>query len=82
MQKNHVILTATSLVLILSAFNVISAEENTTQTSDAKSVAWYVANIRDAKTKNQECHDNPSLKSSNECTNALHALQISFTGGN
>jgi hypothetical protein len=82
MQKNTIILIATSLALILSAFKVISAEETTQTTEEAKTVAWYVANVKEARTKNQECHDNPSIQSSIDCENALHALQISFKGGN
>lgn len=82
MQKNTLILIAAALVLILSGFNVINAEEATQQAENTKSVAWYVANIREARTKNQECHDNPSMQTSSDCTNALHALEISFNGGN
>lgn len=82
MQKNAIILIATSLVLILSAFKVISAEEVTQETQEAKSVAWYVANVKEARAKNQQCHDNPSIQASTDCENALHALQISFKGGN
>lgn len=81
MQKNALILTVSTLVLVLSAFKVISAEESK-QASKAKSVAWYVANIKDARAKNQECHDNPGIQSSADCGNALHALEISFKGGN
>ena len=81
MQKNTIILIATALVLVLSAFKVISAEEST-QGVEAKSVAWYVANVKEAQAKNQQCHDNPGIQSSPDCENALHALQISFKGGN
>ncbi|MGR8931295.1 MAG: EexN family lipoprotein [Gammaproteobacteria bacterium] len=81
MQKNHIIVSITALLLILSGFTVINAEESA-QASSENSVAWYVANIKEAKAKNQECHDNPSLQSSSDCANALHALEISFKGGN
>ena len=82
MQKNSIILISAALVLALSAFKVISAEESTPSNEAAKSVAWYVANVKEARAKNQECHDNPSLQASSDCENALHALQISFKGGN
>lgn len=87
MPKNILILIAATLVLILGGFNVLNAEESaqqesTQQAENAKSVAWYVANIREARAKNQECYDNPSMQASLDCANALHALQISFNGGN
>lgn len=81
MKKNMIILLATALALGLSAFKVISAEESS-DGNDAKSVAWYVANIKEARAKNQQCHDDPSMQSSSDCSNALHALEITFKGGN
>ncbi len=72
MKKASLIVLVTAfLALTITAFKTSNAEE-------AKSVAWYSANIRDAKTKNQQCHDDPSIKSSQECLNAQHALEISF----
>lgn len=86
MKRNNAVLFASAIVLILSTFKVISAEESQIDTkaesADAKSVAWYVANIRAAKDKNQTCHDNPQMNPSEDCNNALHALQISFNGAN
>ncbi len=81
MKKNAIIFAVTALLLGLSAFKVINAEEST-QVSEAKTIAWYVANVKEAKAKNQECFDNPEIKASEDCENALHALQISFKGGN
>lgn len=81
MKKNIVILSATAVILVLSAFKVISAEEANPAEAE-KSLAWYVANVKEAKAKNQACHDNPGQQSSTDCENALHALQISFNGGN
>lgn len=81
MKKNSIILLIASLALMLSAFKVISAEE-VKSAEQAKSIAWYVANVKEAKAKNQQCFDNPGLKATEDCENALHALQISFKGGN
>jgi len=81
MKKNAIIFAVTTFLLGLSTFKVINAEE-TNQVSEVKSVAWYVANVKEAKTKNQECFDTPDIKASDDCENALHALQISFKGGN
>lgn len=87
MKKSSIILISSAIVLVLSAFNVINAEESGNETSQAqaengKTVAWYVANIQEAKAKNKECFDNHIQKSAADCENALHALQISFKGGN
>lgn len=81
MQKNILLVTASAMILVLSAFKVISAEEPREE-DQAKSIAWYVAHVREARAMNQQCHDNPGMQSSLECRNALHALEISFKGGN
>lgn len=52
MKKNSIILLVASLVLMLSAFKVISAED-AKSSEQAKSIAWYVANVKEAKAKNQ-----------------------------
>lgn len=82
MKKQTIILTLTSLALVLSAFKVISAEEAKPEAEQAKTVAYYVANVKEARIKNQQCFDNPGIKATEDCENALHALQISFKGGN
>jgi hypothetical protein len=72
MKKASLIMLVTAvLALTVTAFKTSNAE-------DAKSVAWYAANIKEAQAKNQQCHDNQSLQSSPECVNALRALEISF----
>jgi hypothetical protein len=72
MKKGSLImLIAAVSVLTITAFRASNAEES-------KSVAWYTANIQEAKAKVQECHDNSSLQASPECANARHALEISF----
>jgi hypothetical protein len=48
---------------------------------EEQSVAWYVANMKEAREQNQECFDNPSIQSSPNCIHSLHALNISFAGG-
>jgi hypothetical protein len=88
--KKQVVIIAGALTLLSLALGVSIAQENKgvneTQTqatnSDAKSVAWYVANIRAARTQNQQCFDHPELKETENCQNSLHALQISFNGNN
>lgn len=72
-KANVIMLVSVVLALTVMAFKTSNAE-------DAKSVAWYAANIKEAKAKNQQCHDEPNVKSAQaqECLNALHALEISF----
>jgi hypothetical protein len=72
MKKGSLIMLVTAvLALAVTAFKTSNAEDST-------SVAWYSANIKAAQAKNQQCHDEPNLKSTPECVNALHALEISF----
>ncbi|MDD2758698.1 MAG: hypothetical protein PHH11_00230 [Methylomonas sp.] len=80
MKKQTIILISSALVLVLAAFKVISAEDAPANLE--KSIAWYVANVKEAKAKNQQCHDYPAEQSADDCANALHALEISFKGGN
>jgi len=87
MKNKTLFLIFTSLALVLSAVKVISAEQplqamDSVQSDPSRSVAWYVANVKEARAKNQQCFDNPDIKNSEDCENALHALQISFKGGN
>ncbi len=79
MKRNALIAIAITLVLGITAFKATNAGESK---SEKKTVAWYVANVQAAKAQNQECHDNPSLQSTPNCVNSLHALEISFKGGN
>lgn len=72
MKKSSVImLVAAVLTLTVTVFKAGNAE-------DSKTVAWYSANIKAAQAKNQACYDNASIKSSPDCLNAQHALEISF----
>ncbi|MGD0959423.1 MAG: EexN family lipoprotein [Methylomonas sp.] len=85
MNIKSIMLTGSAITLLVATIQAISAqnaENPPPKPEDTKSVAWYVANIKEARAQNQICYDNPSLKSSENCSNALHALQISFKGGN
>ncbi|MFI3219744.1 MAG: EexN family lipoprotein [Methylococcales bacterium] len=68
---NLIMLVAAVLTLLVTVFKISNAEDN-------KTVAWYSANIKVAQAKNKECYDNPTIKSSPDCLNAQHALEISF----
>jgi len=78
--RNNIIVVFTLAILVsIIAFKGTIAGETT---DDVKSVAWYVANLKVARIQNQQCHDNPSLLGTANCENSLHALEISFNGGN
>lgn len=68
-----------SLIMLAAAISILAFTAlRTSNAEEGKSVAWYAANIQEAKAKVQECHDNASIQSSPECGNARHALEISF----
>lgn len=82
MNRARILILAAAVIALGStaALNVSNANES--DNADVKTVAWYVANIKEARAQNQACHDNPSLQGSENCANALHALEITFKGGN
>ncbi|MEQ1527785.1 MAG: hypothetical protein ABL925_00605 [Methylococcales bacterium] len=84
MKKNNLIMLLVAMtILTIAAFKVSNAEstEAENDSKEEKTVAWYVANSKEARDQNKECHDNPNLQSTPNCVNSLHALQISFAGG-
>ncbi|MEN9896761.1 MAG: hypothetical protein RLZZ66_410 [Pseudomonadota bacterium] len=71
----------TILALIMTFTGLMLIQSTLTQSNEAKSVAWYAANIKDAQAKNNECRrDNNAtqLQSTPDCVNALHAIEIRF----
>ena len=58
--------------------------EQSKASSEAKSVAYYVANIQEAKAVNKACYvtESASVKASEECRNALDALNLAHVGQN
>jgi hypothetical protein len=80
MKKNNII-RIVALVLAVFTLTVAALETKdklVANTEDVKSVAWYAANIAAAQAKNKQCHDDASIASSQECVNALYALELSF----
>lgn len=82
MKKAQIMIIAAAVAALglTALLNVSIANEAGSE--DVKSVAWYVANIQDARAQNQACHDNPTIQGSENCKNSLHALEITFKGGN
>ncbi len=77
LSKNQIIIAAgVSALAAIIGFQQVSIAEST---SEAKSVAWYVSNIKLAQAKNTECRaDANNVQTTPDCLNALSALQMSF----
>ena len=71
----------TVLALVVTLTGLMLMQNAMSQSDEAKSVAWYVSNIKTAQIKNNECHranNSLELQSTPDCINALHAIEISF----
>lgn len=77
MNKQNLLIGVIIATLTATAYaaKVNQREESVGKT---KSVAWYTANLPEARSKNKQCFDSPSLKGSEDCVNSLHALEISY----
>jgi hypothetical protein len=78
--QNHNVIVAASFFALIAVLAIQTTNAQSSK-SDVKSVAWYVANIKVAETKNKECRtdsNNVELQSTPECVNALQALELSF----
>lgn len=82
MNKQNMTLGIIIATLTVTAFAVTNEGEMTEKNNekDVMTVAWYTANIRDARQKNKICYENKDMQSTEECNNALHALEISYKG--
>ena len=80
--KKSVVTSMSILALALAGLAMFNSSIAGETREDAKSVAWYVANIQEARQQNQACYNTPDLQKTPNCVNALHALEISFKGGN
>ena len=72
MNVKQIIITLIITTVSLTAF-AISTQQEQQEKADAKSVAWYTANVSEARDKNKECYDEPKLHSTEDCKNSLHA---------
>jgi hypothetical protein len=73
----------TSLVaagIILASGVVAMQKFHEAKMPEIKSVAWYMANQKEALAKNKECYDNPQLKTTENCVYSLQALEITHKG--
>jgi len=79
MNKNSIIL---GLAIVTFAFTAIAETSNNDGNSnkETKSIAWYTANVKEARSKNKECYDNEELQSTEDCKNSLHALELVYVG--
>jgi len=88
MKKSTLALFATAVavtVYALSASALETPKPAEGKAEETKTVAWYVANIKEARAKNKECYGNPAakeLQSTPNCVNSLQALKMSFVVSN
>ena len=75
--KNQNLILGAILLASTAAVYAVSSEQ---QEKEAKSLAWYTANVRAARQKNKICYDDKELQSTMDCKNALHALELVYVG--
>jgi len=69
------------LAVIISTVTITAYAVSTDQQEkEAKSIAWYTANVKEARQKNKACYDNAELQATTDCKNALHALKLVYVG--
>lgn len=75
--KNYNLILAIFISTITATAYAVSSDQ---QDTEAKSVAWYTANVKEARQKNKLCYDNTELQATQDCKNALHALELVYVG--
>lgn len=71
-----------ALGIILTTVVVAMQKFQAAKMPETKSVAWYMANPKEALAQNKECYDNPQLKTTENCVYSLQALEITHKGPN
>lgn len=87
MKKTHILIAVaiSATVFTLSVSALEKASSSGAKPAEGKSVAWYVANIKEARAKNKECYSDAKaadLQATQDCANSLQALKMSFVGAN
>lgn len=85
MNKKNILMLSCVVIFGFSIFKITTASESKVDIvspEGIKSLAYYVANIQEARTMNQTCYDKGlDMKSTPDCANSLQALQMSHVGG-
>lgn len=76
------LMTLTSAAVIITTVVVVLQTRQEANAPETKSLAWYMANPQEALATNKVCYDNPQLKTTENCMNSLHALEITHKGPN
>ena len=76
MKNYNLILAVIISTITVTAYAVTSDQ----QEKEAKSIAWYTANVKEARQTNKLCYDNTELQATQDCKNALHALKLVYVG--
>jgi hypothetical protein len=73
-------IVAVGIILTSGVFAMQKYQE--TKMPEIKSVAWFMANQKEALATNKECYDNPQLKATPNCVYSLQALELTHKGPN
>jgi len=87
MKKTNLLLVVaiSTTVYALSVTALETGKSGDAKTDETKSIAWYVANPKEALAKNKECYGDPKaveIQSTPNCVNSLQALKMSHVGSN
>jgi hypothetical protein len=74
--------TLTAVAIVLTTALIASQIIQSKNPPENKSLAWFVANPKDALATNKICYDNPQLKMTESCVNSLQALNMMHKGPN
>ena len=72
---------ASAAILFAMAVVVLQIKQQNSAPQN-KSLAWYMANPKEALADNKICYENPQLRTSENCVNSLHALEVMHKGPN
>lgn len=86
MKKSNLLLLVVAISAVAFCLSASALELDRSvdaKAEETKSVAWYTANLKEARAKNKECYGDPKateLQATPNCVNSLQALKISFAG--
>lgn len=87
MKKTHLLIAVaiSTAVFALSVSALEKGKSGEAKGDESKTVAWYVANLKEARAKNKECYGDSKavdLQATPDCVNSLQALKMSHVGAN
>jgi hypothetical protein len=77
---NLTVLICTAIILTTAVVALQFKQQ--TNVPETKSLAWYMANPKEALVTNKICFDNQEIQNTENCKSSLHALEIMHKGPN